>query len=111
MFTDIVDGVDQCSFGASTYDMVNGTKYEIYRFAVGYDDMIQQDPFNNTVVKRYGKHWNLGCRIKSSDIPITLPIDGSGEHNSDQADPIDVDYDFSLVIYTNSSYTTVSNYC
>ena len=37
--------------------------FDVYRFAVGYNDAVDTDTFGNEIITKYGKHWIMGCRV------------------------------------------------
>ena len=37
--------------------------FDLYRFAVGYNDAVDTDTFGNEIITKYGKHWIMGCRV------------------------------------------------
>jgi hypothetical protein len=53
---------EKCKFSQTQYQ-INGVLWYSFESAVGYDDL-----YDETVhgIKRYGRNWNLECRIKES---------------------------------------------
>ena len=71
----------------------------MYKFAVGYDDAIDVDPSGNEIVTRYGKHWNMGCRVKIADNVVSATVDPDGEHVNYIAENTTIlNYDFDLKV-------------
>ena len=87
--------------------MINGTKYEIFRFATGFDDLIDLDPLNNTIVKRYGKYWSLGCRVDVSEriVPKLPSPEGRIEIEENFSETA---VSFEINLYNQSDYSGVS---
>ena len=73
MFENIIDGQDYCDLGEPDFLIEDDIKWELFEFSVGFDDLIDKDPVGNTIIKRYGKHWNLGCKVKVSDVVTVAP--------------------------------------
>ena len=74
---------DVCNLG-SPVELVKGNDtFDVYEFTVGFDDLVFQEPGSGSViVKRYGKHWNLGCHVKTSAKGEAKP-DAGGFHDVD----------------------------
>ena len=48
--------------------------FDLYRFAVGYNDAVDTDTFGNEIITKYGKHWIMGCRVLTMEKAEFLKI-------------------------------------
>jgi len=105
VFENVIDGHHYCDLGKPTFEINNGTKWETFEFAVGFDDLVDVDPLGNQIVKRYGKYWNLGCRVKITDTLGANITDASGESVTTSPESEETELSFSLKAYRKSDYT------
>ena len=103
VFRDIVES-DKCKFTAGNEIDDAGVLWYTTSFVVGYDDLTDTDPWGNEAIFRYGRNWNLVCRIKASD---TLYVQPGAEGDRDEITAIkDAEVEFDMKIYTDDTFKT-----
>lgn len=89
---------EKCKFSQTQYQ-INGVLWYSFESAVGYDDL-----YDETVhgIKRYGRNWNLECRIKAQD---TLWVEPGAEGNRVEEDFIfETDIKFDLNMFYDDDF-------
>jgi hypothetical protein len=79
-----------------------GVLWYTQSFVVGYDDYVEDSPWGE-VIKRYGMHYNMQCRISASD---TLWVEPGADGDRNEQDMIDeTEVEFDLKMYSNDQFT------
>ena len=99
-FTNIVED-ENCDFTLSRETDEAGTLWYTQSFSVGYDDLT--DPDYPLLVFRYGRNWNMECRIKASD---TLYVEPGAEGDRAEEDTIiEEEVTFAMGVYYDPEFT------
>ena len=81
--------------------------FDEWSFTVGYDDLTDIDPLGNEVVLRYGKHWNLQCRVMLEDTLTVNPlVDGI---HVEEVHTESTTLPFKLSIFSDDTFQTVKS--
>ena len=99
-FNNIVEN-SNCDFSLDMQTDEGGTLWYTQSFSVGYDDLTDQD-FPNLIF-RYGRNWNMECRIKASDTLYVEPGAEGGRVEEDEI--IDTEVGFAMGVYYDDEFT------
>ena len=99
---DVQMGDTNCGMTLASETDEAGVLWYTQSFVVGYDDYTQDSSWG-PVVKRYGMHYNMQCRISASE---TLWVEPGAEGDRDEEDIIDdTEVEFELNMYSNDQFT------
>lgn len=103
-FEDVVNGENGCDVGSSEKVEINGKMFDLWTFAVGFDDLWDTDPVGNEVIKRYGRHWVYQCAVLLEDYQAVKP--NAGGDRVAESEWGQTSIPFELKIFSDDTFTT-----
>jgi len=103
-FTNVVAGENGCEVGDAEKVEINGKMFDLWTFAVGFDDLWDTDPLGNEVIKRYGRHWTYQCAVQLEDYKTIDPLNVDGSRVAESEWGITA-IPFEMKIFNDISFT------
>ena len=105
IFANVQNGTKGCYFTNVGMDPDElGIPYYTQKFIIGFDDLVDYLPGNRPVIKQYGKHWTVACRIKSSVTGFINPA-ATGVYDKNEVE-VNTLISFSIEMFQDEFFET-----